>query len=97
MAIFQGGEAPDVENNLATLEKVVAAHKGKVDLFVFPELYLGGYVAASDFHKYAEQSDGPSFQRIAAAARENSVSAPKTFPNHLIKQPFRTTTSTLIN
>jgi len=70
VAIYQGGRPVGVKDNLESLVNEVKRQKGLLDLIVFPELYLGGYVAGEEFAKYAELKDGPSFIQISQVAKE---------------------------
>jgi len=75
LALWQGpgqaGSEAAVLENLARLEAVcgLAAAQG-VQLLVFPELYLSGYLLTpAAISRLAESVDGSSLTRVAAAAR----------------------------
>ena len=75
LGIWQGtgtAATPEaVAENLERLETVcgLAAAQG-VQLLAFPELYLSGYIVTPELaRRLAEPVDGPSLQRVAAAAR----------------------------
>ena len=60
------------------LEKLANAiaeqqQRAKTDLIVCPELFLCGYNAGADIQKYAEESDGPLAEKIAALARRENI------------------------
>ncbi|WP_195267701.1 carbon-nitrogen hydrolase family protein [Eubacterium sp. 1001713B170207_170306_E7] len=63
----------DKENNLNTAEKMVrAAVKDGAEMVLLPEMYTCPY-AGSDFVAAAEPADGPANARMAALARELSI------------------------
>lgn len=79
LGIWQGtgtaATAEAVVENLERLEAVaaVAASQG-VQLLSFPELYLSGYIVTPDLaRRLAEPVDGPSLQRVAAAAQRHGL------------------------
>ncbi|WP_254933025.1 carbon-nitrogen hydrolase family protein [Cyanobium sp. WAJ14-Wanaka] len=86
LGIWQGegtaGTAQAVEENLVRLEQVAAiAAKHGVQLLAFPELYLSGYIVTPEIARaLAEPSDGPSLQRVAAAARRHGLAMAVPYP-----------------
>ncbi|MEB3297513.1 MAG: carbon-nitrogen hydrolase family protein [Cyanobacteriota bacterium] len=64
-----------VAENLARLETVAAiAAAQQVQLLSFPELYVSGYIVTPELaRRLAEPVDGPSLQRVAAAARSHGL------------------------
>lgn len=61
----------DVGENLRTAERVVLEHPG-ADLYVFPELYLGGYTT-DRVGELALDLDGPEVGEMARLARESGA------------------------
>lgn len=90
LGIWQGtGAAATPEataENLDRLEKVCAlASSQGVQLLSFPELYLTGYVVTPEIgHALAEQVDGPSLQRVAAAARKHGLAVACPYPERAL-------------
>ena len=62
----------DVSSNLATMERAIAEHAADSDVVVFPECFLQGY-GSERAAALAEAADGASFQRLAAACRQNAI------------------------
>lgn len=63
----------DVEANLATVAERVAGLPERVDLAVFPEQALTGFVADERIHDAAIEADGPVVDRIRALAADQGV------------------------
>lgn len=61
----------DVEGNIETAKGILARH-GEADLFVFPELFLGGY-ATDGIDDLALDLDGPEVGEMARLAREGDA------------------------
>ena len=61
----------DVGANIRTAGRVILEHPG-ADLFVFPELYLGGYTT-DRVAELALDLDGPEVGEMARLARENDT------------------------
>ena len=61
----------DIQANIETMRKVVA-DRTEMDLIVFPELYLSGYVL-DGIEELAVRPDGPELQTIADIAQESST------------------------
>lgn len=86
LAIWQGpgqaGSEAAVLDNLARLEAVCAiAAAQQVQLLVFPELYLSGYLLTPDaVCTLAESVEGPSLARVAAAARRHGLAVCCPYP-----------------
>jgi len=74
IAVYQGG-FNDVNENLTLLEETITKNKIKnnIDLFIFSELFITGYVVGKKFEELAESSDGKWFQKISQIAKENQV------------------------
>jgi predicted amidohydrolase len=90
LGIWQGtGNAATpaaVAENLERLERVcgLAAAKG-VQLLAFPELYLSGYIVTPELaRRLAEPMDGPSLQRVAAAARQHGLAVACPYPERAL-------------
>jgi predicted amidohydrolase len=90
LGIWQGtGSAATPEavaENLERLERVcgLAAEKG-VQLLAFPELYLSGYIVTPELARsLAEPKDGPSLQRVAAAARAHGLAVACPYPERAL-------------
>jgi predicted amidohydrolase len=86
LGIWQGtgtAATPEaVAENLERLETVcgLAAAQG-VQLLAFPELYLSGYIVTPELaRRLAEPVDGPSLQRVAAAARRHGLAVACPYP-----------------
>ena len=58
----------DTEANIARAEEIFSRHAG-ADLFVFPELFLGGYTT-NGIEELALDPDGPEVGEMARLARE---------------------------
>lgn len=86
LAIWQGtgdaGTAAAVAANLERLEAVCALAAGwGAQLLAFPELYLSGYIVTPEGARaLAEPQDGPSLQRVAAAARRHGLAVACPYP-----------------
>jgi predicted amidohydrolase len=66
--------AADKTENLEKLEKTVAeAKKQSVDMVIFPELSLTGYVVRDQIYELAEPVPGPSTEILAKIAKELKV------------------------
>jgi 5-aminopentanamidase len=64
----------DVATNLATIERhCVTAQSLKIDVVVFPELFLSGYNIGDQVAALAEKSNGPSVCRLQEIAIRNRV------------------------
>lgn len=61
----------DVQANIGTAKDILARHDG-ADLFVFPELFLGGYTTIG-IDDLALDLDGPEVGEMARLARENDA------------------------
>ena len=79
LGLWQGtGTAATEEAVLENLERLeavaaIAAAQG-VQLLSFPELYLSGYIVTPELaQRLAEPVEGPSLQRVAAAARRHGL------------------------
>lgn len=76
------GTPEAVEENLARLERIceAAAAQG-VQLLSFPELYTSGYCLTPETSRLlAEAVDGPSLQRVAAAAKRFGLAVACPYP-----------------
>ena len=86
LALWQGpgqaGSEAAVLENLALLEVVCGlAAAQAVQLLVFPELYLSGYLLTPDaISSLAESVDGSSLTRVAAAARRHGLAVCCPYP-----------------
>jgi predicted amidohydrolase len=64
----------DKEANLQKIEKLTLKAKAQnVDLVIFPELSLSGYVIKDQIYELAETIPGPAVERIEALARKTGV------------------------
>jgi len=86
LALWQGngdaGSAEARDQNLSRLEQVaaLAASQG-AQLLAFPELYLSGYIVTPELaQQLAEPMDGPSLQRVAAAAHRHGLAIACPYP-----------------
>jgi len=73
MKILLAQNAPvvgDIERNLATLESMVT--NIDVNLLIFPELFISGYVPRDRVVSIADAIDGPSVLRIREICRESA-------------------------
>ena len=61
----------DKEGNIRKMEKALAGRD--VDLALFGELYLSGYMARDRFPRLAEPLDGPSVKRVARLAKKTGA------------------------
>jgi len=61
----------DKDGNLRKMEKALAGKK--VDLALFGELYLSGYMARDAFHSLAETAEGPSAKRVSRLAKKSGA------------------------
>eukprot|EP01120_Amphizonella_sp_Union-15-10_P017749 TRINITY_DN996_c0_g1_i1.p1 TRINITY_DN996_c0_g1~~TRINITY_DN996_c0_g1_i1.p1 ORF type:complete len:274 (+),score=29.40 TRINITY_DN996_c0_g1_i1:56-877(+) len=69
VAIFQGGFANNAKKNLELLERTIQGESDKgIELFVFCELFLCGYLNGKDFSEVAEDAKGPSFEFVSKIA-----------------------------
>lgn len=90
LALWQGTGAaatPEaVADNLARLDQVVAlASSLDSQLLALPELYLSGYCLTPELaHQLAEPVDGPSLQRVAAAARRHGLAVACPYPERAV-------------
>ena len=86
LALWQGsgdaGSAEAREENLGRLERVATLAAGHgAQLLAFPELYLSGYIVTPELaQQLAEPVDGPSLQRVAAAARRHGLAIACPYP-----------------
>jgi predicted amidohydrolase len=86
LALWQGcgdaGAAAARDENLLRLERVAALAAGHgAQLLTFPELYLSGYIVTPELaRRLAEPLDGPSLQRVAAAARRHCLAIACPYP-----------------
>jgi predicted amidohydrolase len=62
----------DKEENLKRIHEVVSGQEA--DLFVFPELFLSGYMCRDRVHLMAEPLQGESVQELATVAEEHQCS-----------------------
>jgi len=62
----------DKEENLKRMQK--ALKKVDVDLYVFAETYLTGYMCRDLFYPLAERTDGKSVKKVAKMAKEKGCS-----------------------
>ncbi len=90
LALWQGSgsaaSAAAVAENLQRLEQVCALAAGHgVQLLAFPELYLSGYsLTPARAAALAEPQDGPSLQRVAAAARRHGLAIACPYPERAL-------------
>ncbi|MEB3331082.1 MAG: carbon-nitrogen hydrolase family protein [Synechococcaceae cyanobacterium] len=90
LGIWQGSgtaATPEaVQENLERLEQVSALAAGQgVQLLAFPELYLSGYIVTPELAcALAEPVDGPSLQRVAAAARRHGLAIACPYPERAV-------------
>ncbi|MFM7269249.1 MAG: carbon-nitrogen hydrolase family protein [Cyanobium sp.] len=90
LAIWQGsGDAATPEAvaaNLQRLEVVCALAAGHgAQLLAFPELYLSDYIVTPELaRRLAEPVDGPSLQRVAAAARRHGLAVACPYPERAL-------------
>jgi len=86
LGLWQGSgtaaSAEAVAENLERLEQVCAlAASHGVQLLAFPELYLSGYIVTPELAELlAEPDDGPSLERVAAAARNYGLAIACPYP-----------------
>jgi len=90
LGLWQGtgtAATPDaVAANLTRLEALaaIAAAQG-VQLLAFPELYLSGYIVTPELaRRLAEPVEGPSLQRVAAAARRHGLAVACPYPERAV-------------
>ncbi len=63
-----------VATNLSALENTVRlASAGDVEVIVFPELFISGYHAGSQFLSCAESRNGSVFRKVSEIAREHGI------------------------
>lgn len=68
-------EPGDKTTNLKTMEDVCQkAGKTAVDLVIFPELALAGYVFKDGIYDLAEPIPGPSTEKLVSISRDNNLS-----------------------
>jgi predicted amidohydrolase len=90
LALWQGtgtaATAAAVQQNLERLDAVAAiAASQQVQLLAFPELYLSGYIVTPELARLlAEPVDGPSLQRVAAAARRHGLAIACPYPERAV-------------
>ncbi len=64
----------DKEENLGKIEALITQAKMLgVDLAIFPEMCLTGYVVKDQLYEIAETIPGPSVQRVAALAKKTGI------------------------
>ncbi len=63
----------DVLANMAKATELIEAHRGELDLLIFPELSLTGYSVGEKFHSVALRLDNPDLQRLMRAAQGITV------------------------
>jgi predicted amidohydrolase len=62
------------KENIARIEEIAAKAKDQgVDLVIFPELFLTGYVIRDQIYELAETIPGPSTRRIEQIAKEKDI------------------------
>ncbi len=66
-------ELYDVLANMAKATELIEAHRGDLDLLIFPELSLTGYSVGEKFHSVALRLDNPDLKRVMIAAKEITV------------------------
>ncbi|MFA7496828.1 MAG: carbon-nitrogen hydrolase family protein [Acidithiobacillus sp.] len=73
---------PDVTKNINKMRNVVRiAKSNNLDILIFPEMYLTGYVLGSNLtHSLAEAYDGNSAQAISRIALENGLTIVYGYP-----------------
>lgn len=90
LALWQGnGDAGSAEaraENLERLERVAELAAGHgAQLLAFPELYLSGYIVTPELaQQLAEPVNGPSLQRVAAAARRHGLAIACPYPERAL-------------
>jgi len=90
LALWQGSgnaaSAAAVAENLERLEQVCAlAAAHGVQLLAFAELYLSGYIVTPELAAaLAEPQNGPSLQRVAAAARRHGLAIACPYPERAL-------------
>ena len=83
IALFQGeARLGDVAHNLGRMkEQIRRASAAGAELIIFPELFLTGYqLGPQAMMGVAEERNGPSFQELAAAAREANIAVIYGYP-----------------
>jgi predicted amidohydrolase len=82
IAVYQGtGVQGDVARALAVVRRVVTrAAARRVQLVIFPELFLSGYNAGAAVRSLAEPAAGPSAEAIAAIAARTGVAVLYGYP-----------------
>ncbi|MEM3695358.1 MAG: carbon-nitrogen hydrolase family protein [Candidatus Bathyarchaeia archaeon] len=64
----------DKEKNMRKMEKVITkVAKEKVDLIIFPELSLTGYVVRDEIYNLAETIPGPSTEAMGKIAKKTGI------------------------
>jgi predicted amidohydrolase len=90
LALWQGSGAAGTTQawaaNLERLEQVAALAAGHgAQLLLFPELYLSGYIVTPGLvQQLAESQDGPSLQRVGAAARRHGLAIACPYPERAL-------------
>ena len=62
----------DKQENLSRMERLLSQQDA--DLYIFPELFLTGYMVRDDVHRLAEAIDGPSVAAVHRMAAEIGAS-----------------------
>jgi len=71
----------DKDHNIRTMKEWVGkARRLNVDLVIFPELSLTGYICRDLFYTLAEPIDGPSIKEMEKIARDNNIHVIFGFP-----------------
>lgn len=71
----------DVDANLRTIQQTAcAASTMKVDVLVFPELFVTGYNIGDQIKKFAQPREGQIVSRLAEIAKQNSIAIICGFP-----------------
>ena len=64
----------DKETNLQKIEKLTyKAKEQEVDLVIFPELCISGYVVRDQFYEMAETIPGPTVEKVEALAKKTGM------------------------
>ncbi|NLK25271.1 MAG: carbon-nitrogen hydrolase, partial [Euryarchaeota archaeon] len=61
----------DKEANLGRMRRTMS--RVEADLYVFPELFLTGYMVRDEIYRLAECMDGPSIAAVGAMAAETGA------------------------
>ena len=67
------GRDGDTAYNLNRAKQAISACTPDIDIIVFPEAHLTGFLEAGQLASHAEPIDGPSVSAIGAAAREHNI------------------------